>query len=180
MAGAQPCALPCPGAERSPSSATLTSMAADRLHHATAPHHLHPPTGSRRPRAGLVSWRRGGPLPPGLPHGARLGKQGPSPARLSLSAAPAVADDGAAAVGAEAVDINELHARPALAAARLHLWWGRMAVRPRRGRALRRDGDSGGRHPGRRTAGCTAPAAPSSGRAWRGGTCRAPLLPSPV
>lgn len=145
MAGARPCGLPFPGTQRSPAWATRTSMAPDGLRHTTAPHRPRPAAGGGRPRVGLVPWCRGGPRPAGLPHGARPGKRGPSRAHLSLWAAPAVADDGAAAVGAEAVEVNERHARPPRAEAGLHLWWGRTAARPRRGRALRRDGGAQGR-----------------------------------
>lgn len=112
-------------------SATRTVTMADRLHHTAAPHRLRPATGGGWPRAGLVPRRRGGPQPLGLPLGGWLGKGGPGPAPLSLPAA--IVDDGAAAVGAEAVDINELHRRPPPAAAGLHVWRGRRAARCCRG-----------------------------------------------
>lgn len=137
MAAVQPL-LSHAQAHRGPrGSTTPTATAADRLRHTTASRRPHPATSGRPPRAGPVPWCRGRPQLPGLPRGAWLAKWGRSPAlspaRLSRSTGPAIADDGAAAVGAEAVDINELHMRPPLAAAGLHLRRGRAALRGGRG-----------------------------------------------
>lgn len=92
------------------------------LHPTTALHLLGPASSGRRLEVSLVPTRLGCPLPPAPVHGALLGKQGPRLAHLSPLVAPATADEGTAAVGAEAVDINVWHKRPPLAAARLHLW----------------------------------------------------------
>lgn len=92
------------------------------LHPTTALHCLRPASSARWLGVSLVPTRLGCPLPPSPVHGALLGKQDPRLARISPLVAPATADEGTTAVGAEAVDINVWHKRPPLAAARLHLW----------------------------------------------------------